>query len=78
MISLSIARSPEEQEAAKAEKAKEIATAAINIVGEAGFAPIELKESSATSNTVSRDAFNAMTARQKSEFSKNGGRISNS
>lgn len=69
---------PEENlEEVEAAKAKAIAEAAINILGEAGYTPLELKETSATSNTVSRESFNAMSPRQKSEFSKNGGRISN-
>jgi len=67
---------PEEQEAAKAEKAKEIATAAINIVGEAGFAPIELKEANSSAKPeVSRADFDAMDHMARNSFIAQGGKI---
>ena len=48
---------------------------AITLLSQNGHeAPLEIEEES-TSNTKTRQEFNAMTPRQKSEFSKAGGKI---
>jgi len=64
---------PEEVEAAKA---KAIAEAAINLLGEAGYAPLELKESGSSAKPEkTREEFNAMDHIARNSFLAQGGKI---
>ena len=64
---------PEETEAAKS---KAIAEAAINILGEAGYAPLVLKESGSSAKPEkTREEFNSLDHIARNSFISQGGKI---